>query len=748
MPIFGPPNANKLQAKGDVPGLIKALGFKKDPAVRRDAAAALGQLGDSRAVEPLLAALSDVEPEVRASVAAALGLLGELSAVEPLIGALQDDDPSVRTAAALALGGLGPALAGIGDDRAVLPLILALQDGFAAVREGASVGLGRMGSPAVAPLLAALRGQDLAVRKGATEALVRIGFPAIEPLVAALDDPVLRPMASMMLGRIGDARAVDPLIATLRAESEPVRRAAAETLDLLSWTPDAGAAGAAYWAAKGQWHKCVEIGRPAVDTLVDALKHSDSLVRQLATKGLGQIRDVRAVDPLIVALKGREDGRAAAAEALGAIDDDRAVEPLIGALKDTGPVVRAAAARSLGLLGDVRAVDKLITALRDHEPVVRAAAAGALGEIGDIRAVDPLIAALRGREDVRGPAASALGRIGDARAVEPLIGALNDMRVCVAAAEALVRIGAPAAAPLVATLRDRAEVVRNAAAEALIVQIGAPAFGPLMAALRDEQEAVRQSAADMLDRLTWAPDSAEAAATYWAGRNQWARCVQLGAPAVGALAVATRTWQGTESRCGATEALGQIGDARAIDALAAAMKDRAADVRKCAVAGLGRTVDARAVEPLIAATKDRVEEVRRAAEDALARFTDPRAVAALEAIRPKVIVTEPVPEVAASPVEAPVAVGTTADSQPAAVSASGVAAAVPSVAPVSAPTLLVPQTGLLYWAVPDGRTPPAGRLDAFLELVVESTVGDWAQVRAVNGWRGWVDGRMLMARRG
>lgn len=742
MPLFGPPNATKLKAKNDVPGLIKALGFKKDPIVRRDAAVALGQLGDARAVEPLLEALTDTEADVRVGVAGALGLLGDLSAVEPLIRALQDEDPGARAAAASALGQLGPVLAGVADARAVAPLIAALQDGFAAVRDGSATALGQMGALAVQPLLTALRGQDLAVRKGATQALVKIGPPAIEPLIAALEDPLLRGMAVTMLGRIGDVRAVEPLIAVLRADTEPVRRSAAETLDLLSWTPDSGAAGAAYWAAKGQWHKCVEIGRPAVETLIDALRHPDSLVRQLATRGLGQIRDLRAVEPLIAALKGREDGRAVAAEALGQIDDERAVDPLIAALKDSGPAVRAAAARSLGQLGDVRAVDRLIAELRDHEPVVRAAAAGALGEIADLRAVDPLIAALRGREDVRGPAASALGQIGDARAVEPLIGALKDMRVCVAAAEALVRIGAPAAAPLVATLLDHDEVVRNAAAEALIVQIGPPTFGPLLAALRDEQEAVRQTAANLLDRMTWAPDSAEAAATYWAGRNQWARCVQLGAPAVGPLAIAARTWQGAELRCGAAAALGDIGGVPAVDALVATMKDRSAEVRKCAVGGLGRIADPRAVEPLIAAAKDRAEEVRRAAEDALAGFSDPRAVAALEAIRPKVVTSEPAPQVAAGPAAGPVAE---------AVVAAGTEAApqsVPDVPPPWAPTHFVPPSGMPYWSEPDGRMAPVGQLDAYLELAVESTVGVWAQVRAVNGWRGWVDGRQLVARLG
>jgi hypothetical protein len=31
-----------------------------------------------------------------------------------------------------------------------------------------------------------------------------------------------------------------------------------------------------------------------------------------------------------------------------------------------------------------------------------------------------------------------------------------------------------------------------------------------------------------------------------------------------------------------------------------------------------------------------------------------------------------------------------------------------------------------------------------LELVVEGMAGVWAQVRLANGWRGWVDGRLLI----
>ena len=67
-------------------------------------------------------------------------------------------------------------------------------------------------------------------------------------------------------------------------------------------------------------------------------------------------------------------------------------------------------------------------------------------------------------------------------------------------------------------------------------------------------------------------------------------------------------------------------------------------------------------------------------------------------------------------------------------------------APAWAPTHLVPAAGMAFWAVPDGRQPPVGLLSGNLELVLDASAGAWAQVRAVNGWRGWVDGRLLAAK--
>jgi hypothetical protein len=71
----------------------------------------------------------------------------------------------------------------------------------------------------------------------------------------------------------------------------------------------------------------------------------------------------------------------------------------------------------------------------------------------------------------------------------------------------------------------------------------------------------------------------------------------------------------------------------------------------------------------------------------------------------------------------------------------------PPTAPATAwaPTHRAPPDGLQSWDQPDASRPMTP-LAAGLDLVIVQRIGDWAQVRAVNGWSGWVDARRLVAR--
>lgn len=109
----------RMQRDGDIGGLIANL-HAKNPEIRYCAAAALGDTGDLRAVEPLAGMLGNEETSVRWKAAEALSSIGA-PAVDGLIRSLKDESVDVRWMAAIALGDTG-------DLRAVRPLIERLRD--------------------------------------------------------------------------------------------------------------------------------------------------------------------------------------------------------------------------------------------------------------------------------------------------------------------------------------------------------------------------------------------------------------------------------------------------------------------------------------------------------------------------------------------------------------------------------------------------------------------------------------------
>lgn len=84
---------DRKKEQRDIDGLIKAL---RSPWLSTKAARALGEIGDERAVEPLIKALSCRSAETREAVVDALGNIGDERAVERLNTALDDRYVSVR----------------------------------------------------------------------------------------------------------------------------------------------------------------------------------------------------------------------------------------------------------------------------------------------------------------------------------------------------------------------------------------------------------------------------------------------------------------------------------------------------------------------------------------------------------------------------------------------------------------------------------------------------------------------------
>ncbi|UCC40531.1 MAG: HEAT repeat domain-containing protein [Candidatus Aminicenantes bacterium] len=173
------------------------------------------------------------------------------------------------------------------------------------------------------------------------------------------------------------------------------------------------------------------------------------------------------------------------------------VKTLRQRLDDERPYIRWRAARALGQIKDIHAIRALITVLKDRNLNVRIKAAEELLKIGKPAAA-PLIAALKGENPyVREFAAYTLGEIRDRRAVEPLIVTLNDKNINVreAGTRALGQIRDPRAImPLIAELSDKDINIRKYATEAL-ARIRTPAIDPLILVLNDKNSYTRAEAA-------------------------------------------------------------------------------------------------------------------------------------------------------------------------------------------------------------------------------------------------------------
>ncbi len=98
-------NIDEMKADRDFEGLFKALNNKRNVYIRRDAARALGEMGDASAMEPLIVALEDPKKDVRDAAAEAIGKMGgDPRAVEVVAETLKNGKSLERDEAASALG--------------------------------------------------------------------------------------------------------------------------------------------------------------------------------------------------------------------------------------------------------------------------------------------------------------------------------------------------------------------------------------------------------------------------------------------------------------------------------------------------------------------------------------------------------------------------------------------------------------------------------------------------------------------
>jgi bilin biosynthesis protein len=194
------------------------------------------------------------------------------------------------------------------------------------------------------------------------------------------------------------------------------------------------------------------VGKPAVDTLIEALlHHSNEVVRRAAGKTLTLIEDPVAVPHLIHALLNDQD-TVVQASAIGALAriGIASVKPLLEVLAspNSSESNKGHAAWGLAFIG-APAKEQLYTAYNSDSPEVRAAVVGAIAKVAeedrhDTQSLDLLVNALKDNvADVRSEAASVLGNLKYPPAIPVLLELLDhpEAETRKSAALSLMKIG-------------------------------------------------------------------------------------------------------------------------------------------------------------------------------------------------------------------------------------------------------------------------------------------------------------------
>lgn len=218
-----------IQALNDEADRTSAGGYP----LRRNAARALGKLGDLKAVPALIQALSCADFYVREAAAQSLEMLGDASAVPALIELLQNQIPGTLPAPEppQLLQPYDAILEALGSLKALdaVPLIQPfLQHPVAKIQYAAARALYQLTPGAAANqygerLVTALSGEDLQLRRAALADLGAIGYlPAAAPIAATLAENSLKLIALRGL-----------LEAQLKLKPDPLAAEAIQVMQLM-----------------------------------------------------------------------------------------------------------------------------------------------------------------------------------------------------------------------------------------------------------------------------------------------------------------------------------------------------------------------------------------------------------------------------------------------------------------------------------------------------------------------------------
>ncbi len=245
---------------------------------------------DARAVPVLIKTLPDYDPNIRDQwwglivTAACLADLGDPRAVEPIIEALRRHPDSSL------MGSLGK----FRDPRATTVVLQQAESGKYDMREQAVIALGT--------LYAGLgsipgRGQRVPAKSGGS-------MPPGDEVVKVLQKAGgsgghLSFLANEALGKIGDVSSIPTLLPLLSSPDEAAQARAAKILESMKWQPTNDSERAAYAMARKDWHVLEAMGTNAEKQLIGALGSTSQDVRKRAVALLVKTGDRLTVASLV-----------------------------------------------------------------------------------------------------------------------------------------------------------------------------------------------------------------------------------------------------------------------------------------------------------------------------------------------------------------------------------------------------------------------------------------------------------------
>ena len=480
--------------------VVVAMLQNGDQDERKFAADILGEIGLSKASQPLVQALGDEDENVHGAAAEALGRIGEPSCLEHLLASLQQEGLLVQLSCMDALCRLGAQvpvevllpLGKIGPLRPHVYNLMALQQDPAViigVLDTAIEGLqsrGRKDRSAAAQALNSLsrrldRQAQIEIKIAITKVANDEFIERIGQLLASTESRD-REAAVSVLGWTGREEVVERLVRA--ASDESLRQSVIEAI--LAIGPKAGSALGELLHDIGRSEKVLVLEllghfqvRDSLAWVIEMCLSEEPEVAEAAQRTLGQISDPSILASFVDLIRSGQDTsisgaiaslailgkqyhdevveavlpltnsersliREAAAEILCAIAKRRDQRMLEQLTSDQSPHVRAMAVRALGRIGQDDVVPRLRMMLADESPDVRTAVAKALGTRSGSESLAALQIALSDSDSqVVAQALNSLGQVGEHQATQAILPFLKhvDLGVALEAVRALNSLG-------------------------------------------------------------------------------------------------------------------------------------------------------------------------------------------------------------------------------------------------------------------------------------------------------------------